>query len=160
MAKADALHFASDFQVNDGHERFGGDGADVAQRVDRFRRDRSQRAADARRLAQSWARQAGGKGGEAGEPDHAGRWIAVAFPDRIARARGKPGEFLMANGRAAALEPHEALAREPYLAIAEIAGRAGGARILAAAALSDSDLEGLAGARIETRGSSFLSPFA
>ena len=41
----------------------------------------------------------------------AGAWLAAAFPERIAMARGKPGEFLMANGRAAALEPHEALAR-------------------------------------------------
>ncbi|MBK9083610.1 MAG: ATP-dependent helicase HrpB [Rhizobiales bacterium] len=129
----------------------GGDGADVARRVERFRRDRSQRAGDARRLAQNWARQAGGKGSGAGEPDHAGRWIAVAYPDRIAKARGKAGEFLMANGRAAALEPHEGLAREPYLAIAEIAGRAGAARILAAAALSETDLEAVAGAGIETR---------
>jgi ATP-dependent helicase HrpB len=30
--------------------------------------------------------------------------VALAWPDRIARARGAPGEFLMANGRAAALE--------------------------------------------------------
>ena len=32
----------------------------------------------------------------------------------------------MANGRAASLEAHEALAGEDYLAIGEIAGRAGG----------------------------------
>ena len=50
----------------------------------------------------------------------------------------------MANGRAAMLEPHEALAREPFLAIAEIAGRAGAARIVAAAALSEADLESVA----------------
>ena len=37
----------------------------------------------------------------------------------------------MANGRAAALEPHDALAGEPFLAIGEIAGRAASARILA-----------------------------
>ena len=36
----------------------------------------------------------------------------------------------MANGRAAALEAHDPLAGEPYLAIGEIAGRAASARIL------------------------------
>ena len=45
-------------------------------------------------------------------------------------ARGKRGEFLMANGRAASLEAHDPLAGEPYLAIGEIAGRAASARIL------------------------------
>ena len=57
----------------------------------------------------------------------------------------------MANGRAAMLEPQEALAREPFLAIAEIAGRAGAARIIAAAALSAADLETVARDSIETR---------
>jgi len=80
-----------------------------------------------------------------------GRLVALAYPDRIAKARGKPGEFLMANGRAAALEPHEALARAPYLAIAEISGRAASARILAAAALTLAEVEAAAGAAIETR---------
>lgn len=128
----------------------GGDGPDLVQRVERFRRDRGQRAEDARRLARNWARQAGGAKA-ATPPDEAGRILALAFPDRIAKARGKPGEFLMANGRAAALEPHEALARAPFLAIGEIAGRAGAARILLAAPLSAEEVEALAAERIETR---------
>lgn len=128
----------------------GGDGADIADRVERFRRDRSQRASDARRLADNWARQAGGSK-ESGDASRAGVMIALAYPDRIAKARGKTGEFLMANGRAAALEAHERLAREPFLAIAEIAGRAGAARILAAAPLSLDDVQDIAGERIETR---------
>ena len=78
----------------------------------------------------------------------AGRHLAAAFPDRIAKARGKPGEFLLANGRAATLEPHEPLAREPYLAIGEIAGRAAAARILLAAPLSLGEIEALAGEAI------------
>jgi ATP-dependent helicase HrpB len=133
----------------------GGEAADVAARVERLRRDRSQRASDARRLAQGWARMAGGDRAQ-GAADDAGRMLALAFPDRIARARGKPGEFLMANGRAAALEPHEALARAPYLAVAEIAGRAGAARILAAAALTDEDFAAVAGARIARRDELFF----
>ena len=56
----------------------------------------------------------------------------------------------MANGRAAALEAHDALAGEPFLAIGEIAGRAASARILLAAALTLDDVEKIAGASIET----------
>jgi ATP-dependent helicase HrpB len=65
-------------------------------------------------------------------------------------ARGRRGEFLMANGRAAALEAHDALAAEPFLAIGEIAGRAASARVLLAAPLSLDDIEAVAGASIET----------
>ncbi len=65
-------------------------------------------------------------------------------------SRGRRGEFLMANGRAAALEAHDPLAGEPYLAIGEIAGRAASARILTAAALTLDDIERIAGASIET----------
>ena len=79
-----------------------------------------------------------------------GALLASAFPDRIAMARGKRGEFLMANGRAAALEAHDPLAGEPYLAIGEIAGRAASARILTAAALTLDDIERIAGSSIET----------
>ena len=37
----------------------GGDGIDLDERVERFRRDRGGRAADMRRLAEGWARIAG-----------------------------------------------------------------------------------------------------
>jgi ATP-dependent helicase HrpB len=164
----------------------GGDAVDLATRLEAFRRDRSARADDARRLARGLASKAdaaltpgpspvrkgersllpSGEGGlrqgvwkdarPAGRamarPDEGapGRLLASAFPDRIAMARGKRGEFLMANGRAAALEAHDPLASEPYLAIGEIAGRAASARILTAAALTLDDIERIAGSSIET----------
>ena len=56
----------------------------------------------------------------------------------------------MANGRAAALEAHDPVAGEPYLAIGEIAGHAASARILTAAALTLDDIERIAGRSIET----------
>jgi ATP-dependent helicase HrpB len=77
-----------------------------------------------------------------------GLLVATAYPDRIAKARGRPGEYVMANGRGASLERHEPLAREPFLAVAEIAGGAASARILGAAALSPAELEAVAGSRI------------
>jgi ATP-dependent helicase HrpB len=150
----------------------GGDAVDLATRLEAFRRDRSQRAEDARRLARGLAARAEaaltsdrtlaanpsprGRGEERDRPDEGqrltsvGPLLASAYPDRIAIARGKRGEFLMANGRAAALESHDPLAGEPFLAIGEIAGRAASARILLAAALTLDDIERIAGDAIET----------
>ncbi|PPQ36493.1 ATP-dependent helicase HrpB [Rhodoblastus acidophilus] len=132
----------------------GGDAVDLAERLDRWARESSPRANDARRLAHGWKhglRAAARALGESGEPRDLspGALIALAFPDRVARARGKTGDFLMANGRAASLEPHLALAREKYLAVAEVAGRAGASRILAAAALDEAEFESLFAAEIE-----------
>ncbi len=132
----------------------GGDSVDLAERFERFSRDSSARAKDARRLAAAWARQARHGAGVVGAERHQGDALSVgeilclAYPDRIAKARGKPGEFLMANGRAAALEPHSHLARAPFLAIAEVTGRAGASRILAAAALTPEEVATIAGDRI------------
>ncbi len=131
----------------------GGDAVDLASRIEAFRRDRSQRGDDARRLARGLARRAGDvlspNPSPAREEGGVGALLASAYPDRIAMARGRRGEFLMANGRAAALEPHEGLAAEPFLAIGEIAGRAASARILVAAPVSLDDIEAIAGASIE-----------
>ena len=121
----------------------GGDEADLRERLRRWRRDRSPRAAEARALARAFARQAGGRQVD-DDVEHAGRLLALGFPDRVAKARGKPGEFLMANGRAAALQPHESMAGAAFLAIADVAGRAGAARVLLAAPLSEADLEAAA----------------
>jgi ATP-dependent helicase HrpB len=134
----------------------GGDAVDLADRLDRWARDGGQRAKDARRLAQGWkhaAREAARGLGEKGAPRDLspGALIALAFPDRIARARGKTGDFLMANGRAASIEPHLALAREKFLAVAEVAGRAGASRILAAAALDEAEFEALFSQDIATQ---------
>ena len=130
----------------------GGSGADLRDRVARFRRDRGPRADEARALARGFAREAGNfdinSAQRDGDPEAAGRLLALAYPDRIAKARGRPGAFLMANGRAAAVEPHESLAAASYLAVAEVVGRAGAARILLAAPLDEDELARVAGADI------------
>jgi ATP-dependent helicase HrpB len=154
----------------------GGDSVGLAARLETFRRDRSPRADDARRLADGLAARAAqaltpnpsprgkgeralllpGEGGRHRRPDEgaatasAGALLASAFPGRIAIARGRRGEFLMANGRAAAVEAHDPLAQEPFLAVGEIAGRAASARILLAAPLSPAEIEAIAGTSIET----------
>ena len=131
----------------------GGDAVDLAERLAAFRREKSQRGADARRLAKTLAERAAQlvRPGAAERKASVGLRLAQAFPDRMALTRGKRGEFLMANGRAAALEPHEPLAGEPALAIGEIVGRAASARILTAAALTREEIEAVAGENIETR---------
>ncbi|WP_246505391.1 ATP-dependent helicase HrpB [Microvirga antarctica] len=120
----------------------GGDMVDLGERVDRFRRDRAKRADDMRRLAQGWAQTGrAAKPVALSAPLSLGALLTLAYPDRIAKARGKPGEFLMANGRGGATEPHDRLAKEPFLAVAEIAGGSAAARILAAAPISADEIE-------------------
>ncbi len=168
-ARAGDARTASEVAIVLTERGLGGDSVDLATRLDAFAHDRSPRADDARRLARGLAARAltpspspRGRGGErtllpTGEggrrsrsDEGVGALLASAYPDRIAIARGKRGEFLMANGRAAAVEAHDPLAREPFLAIGEIAGRAASARILLAAPLSLGEIERIAGASIET----------
>lgn len=121
----------------------GGTGVDLEERVRRFRSDRGPRAEEARRMASRWADLAGRPTSDdfADGLSDCGRILALAYPDRVAQARGAPGAFRLANGRGARLEAHEGLAREPFLAIAEVQGAAREARVLLAAALTATDIE-------------------
>ena len=74
--------------------------------------------------------------------------LALAYPQRIAKARGDRGRYLLANGRAAQLDAADPLAQSPYLMIAELSGTAANARILLAAAASEADVVTAAGDRI------------
>jgi ATP-dependent helicase HrpB len=146
----------------------GGDNADLDVRLDAFRRDRSQRAESARRLAQRWASQVAsstpsplageGRGGgstravrvrgtptpdpspQGGGELTTGVMLAFAFPERIARNRGD-GSFVLANGRGAALDQTSALSRAPFIAVAELAGTAAQGRILLAAPITQAEIE-------------------
>ncbi|HVT54703.1 MAG TPA: ATP-dependent helicase HrpB [Xanthobacteraceae bacterium] len=119
----------------------GGDDVDLAHRIEQFRRDKSNRAGEARRLANNWAAEAGGKIHNS-PATQAGALLALAYPDRVAKARtGKRGEFLLASGRGAAMDAANSLAKEPMLAVAEITGAASGGRILLAAKLSEKEFE-------------------
>ncbi|PPD44268.1 MAG: ATP-dependent helicase HrpB [Methylocystis sp.] len=97
-------------------------------------------------------------GGGVGRGFSDGALIALAFPDRLAKSRGGKGDFLMANGRAASLPIEDPLSRAPFLAVAELTGRAAQARILAACALSPEEVEDIAGERIEAREESVFDP--
>ena len=117
----------------------GGTGVDLSERLDRLARDRDPRSADARKLAARWLREAGG-GTVAGNKPSDGLLLAHAYPERIARRRGAPGEFRLANGRGARLDPAERLASEAWLAVGELGGGAASDRILSAAALDEAEL--------------------
>jgi ATP-dependent helicase HrpB len=66
--------------------------------------------------------------------------LAFAFPDRVARNRGNGG-FVLANGRGAAVDQASALARAPYIAVAELTGTAAQGRILLATPIAPVDIE-------------------
>ena len=141
----------------------GGDSSDLGERLDRFASDNSPRSRDGRRLAHGWKHSLRDAARALEEKREAkalspGALVALAYPDRVARARGKAGEFLMANGRAASLEPHLALARAKMLGVAEISGRAGAGRILAAAELDEAEFEALFGGDIETQDETRFEP--
>jgi ATP-dependent helicase HrpB len=129
----------------------GGNDVDLAHRVDALRRERSNRARDARAMAKRWAETAGDRrGGEKTELSP-GALLALAYPDRVARSRGAGGAFLLANGRGANVDPASALSREPFLAVAEISGTAAQGRIVLAAAVTLAEIEAQFAERIENR---------
>ena len=116
----------------------GGRDADLRHRLESLDRDRSPRARDAKALADRWARFSG-KAGDA-EPLSDGLLLAFAYPERVAKARGGQGEFQLVSGRGAFLEATDALAREPWLAVAELGGGDRRDRILLAAPLDPAEL--------------------
>jgi ATP-dependent helicase HrpB len=171
----------------------GGNDPDLAHRLEEFRRDRSGRATEMRKLAAGWARIAGagrsrhelegpltptlsregrgspgvpvekafpsplvgeGKGvrgssfSETRQDMPIVRMLALAFPERIGKARGSLGQFLLANGRGANVDPAHPLARSLYLVAAELSGSAASTRILLAAAADEADIAAAAGPRI------------
>ncbi|WP_421935720.1 ATP-dependent helicase HrpB [Phenylobacterium sp.] len=116
----------------------GGRDADLRHRLEGLERDRSPRARDARALAERWAGMAGKPG--QGEPISDGLLLAYAYPERIAKARGGQGEFQLVTGRGAFVEPTDQLAREPWLAVAELGGGQTRDRITLAAPLEPAEL--------------------
>lgn len=131
----------------------GGNDVDLVHRLEGLRRDRSRRASDMRRLASGWARAAGaGRASRGAREDMSiARLLALAFPERLAKARGAPGQFLLANGRGAALDATHPLARAPFLVAAELSGSAASTRILLAAAADEADVLAAAGERVSTK---------
>lgn len=128
----------------------GGRGEDLEARLARWSADRSPRAEASRKLAAGWARKAGGR--ERGGDVPPGVLIAAGRPDFIARRRDASGEtWIAAGGRGFTLDPASPLARADFLAIGDAQGQAKGARITAAAPLTEGEIERWLGERIARR---------
>ncbi len=158
-----------------GERGLGGEDVDLRDRLAALRRDRISRARDAGAMARRWAEiaspptrrlitstpnpspqepalgRAQARPGWGGQLS-AGALLALAYPERIARNRGGgSGGFLLANGRGAQIDPASPLAREPFLAVAELAGSAAAGRILLAAPIALAEIEARFADRIEAR---------
>jgi len=135
----------------------GGNDADMELRLRRWRNERGRRAEAARGLARNWLKltrssRAQPRSGTESEmrpsavrgTNDVGVCVALAFPDRLSRRRDQTGEdWLSVGGRGFRLDPASPLAREDWLAVAEVGGAAGGARILSAAPIEIATIESL-----------------
>jgi ATP-dependent helicase HrpB len=101
----------------------------------------------ARARATRLARRAGVKPGPIDTGD-CGRVLALAYPDRIAQARGG-GRFRLRTGTGAWLAGSDPLAGEAFLVVAQLDADGRDSRIRLAAALVPADLETAAGAQIQ-----------
>lgn len=101
-------------------------------------------------MAKRWADTAGGNA-HIGEKS-VGALVSLAYPDRIAKNRGGgSGAFLLANGRGGNVHAASSLAREPFLAVAELTGAAAASRIILAAPISPDEIEARFVGQIEDR---------
>ena len=99
-------------------------------------------------MARRWTEIAGGKAVATDRPP--GVVLALAYPDRIAKSRGAgTGGFLLASGRGGVVDPASSLAREPFLAVAELTGSAAASRIVLAAPIALAEIEMLFSDQIE-----------
>lgn len=126
----------------------GGDSADLERRLMRFASERSPRANAARQLAEKLARTVSSRASESGT---AGTLLLNAWPDRVAKARGERGRFVLANGSGAMLDAADPLAGETFLVVADLQGKAQNARITAAAPVSELEIREALSDRIATR---------
>ena len=140
-----------------GERGLGGDDVDLRARLDGLHRDRTPRSRDARAMAKRWADIACGahpnRSLQAGrEQLSIGSLLALAYPERIAKNRGgSTGAFLLVNGRGANVDRASALAREPFLAVAEMTGTAALSRILLATPITLEEIEARFANQIEAR---------
>ncbi|MGE0238644.1 MAG: ATP-dependent helicase HrpB, partial [Parvibaculaceae bacterium] len=117
-------------------------GADITDRLAALRRGTINKPLRERiKSAAQQVRGLAGMGKEDAGDSGPGVLIALAWPDRIAQARGGRGRFRLSGGGGAVLPEHDPLAREEFLAVATTDGAAGDQRIFLAAALTRADIE-------------------
>ncbi|RDE07155.1 ATP-dependent helicase HrpB [Sphingomonas aracearum] len=149
---------AAEVAVLIGERGVGGTDPDLETRLRRWRGERGQKADNARRLAERWAKLVL-SAAETRREDAAGLCLALAFPDRVARRRDASGEnWASVGGRGFRLDPASSLARHEWLAVGETQGSAAGARILSAAPIDVATIEALFAEQIEVRTTAIFDP--
>jgi len=148
----------------------GGNDADLELRLRRWRGERGKRAEAARGLARRWQTLTSRHPRQGGDPASSkddtakekldsrlrgndglvGPCIALAFPDRVSRCRDSGENWISVGGRGFRLDPASPLAREQWLAVADVGGGAAGARILSAAPIDEAMVEAIFADRIES----------
>jgi ATP-dependent helicase HrpB len=104
----------------------------------------------AARSSGHWQRDFARGGPDSADPhEWTGILLAWAYPDRIGRARGDGGRYLLANGRGARFGEPQALAKAEFIVAAELDGAEREARIFLAAPLRQADLETYFSAQIQ-----------
>ncbi len=147
---ADDKALAADVAMLLSERGLGGKDADLDARLSRWRSDRGARAEAARRTARGWIKAL--PPSPSGHGSGVGTAVALAFPDRVSKRRSLDGaDWISVGGRGFRLDPTSPLARAEWLAVAETAGVAAGARIISAAAINRADVESLFADRLETR---------
>jgi ATP-dependent helicase HrpB len=105
--------------------------------------------AQAKRNSADWQRRfAAGISDTADAHEVTGILLALAYPDRIGRARGDDGRYVLANGRGARFAEPQALSKSEFIVAAELDGAEREARIFLAAPLQLADIERLFSAHI------------
>ena len=145
VVKAGDAAQAAELAVLLSERGLGGNDADLDLRWANFRRDRSPNANAARGLARQIA-SAFSK--DQPEPTSAGELLLLAYPDHAAKARGRPGQFLLVSGRGAEIDPAHVLAGKPWLVVADMQGTADRMRILAAAEVSETSVVDVLAAKV------------
>ena len=127
-----------------------GSGSDLSLRLDTLRHGHPRvsraRLQSLRQLAAGLSRQSRSR--DQDSVGAIGQLLALAFPDRVAQARGGRGRFRLSNGRGAFLPEDDPLAGAAWLVAAELDGQARESRIFLAAVIGQSELETALAARI------------
>ncbi len=126
-------------------------GADLTLRVEMLRRWRAGERVSAvrqllermERLSQQWRKFLSVEADNRMPSDHeAGRLLAAAYPERIAKQNNKGTEYYtLSNGRVAKLPPHDPLMHSPWICAAILDSGKGEGKIFIAAPIALADLE-------------------
>ncbi len=103
----------------------------------------------ARRGSADWQRDLARGIREHADPhDVTGPLLALAYPDRVGRARGADGRYVLRNGRGARFAEPQALSKSEFIVAVQLDGAEREARIFLAAPLRLEDIERLFGQQI------------